>query len=67
MPSRQHGARLLQLQICFVVNRMNATDREWLKDVNEKQLIILKQGSALSNQAIVIALPFGTIQPMIIV
>ncbi|VDO35127.1 unnamed protein product [Onchocerca flexuosa] len=35
----EHIDRVLQLQICFVLNRMNATGIEWLKDIKEKQEI----------------------------
>ncbi|XP_062976369.1 ATP-dependent DNA helicase PIF6-like [Elgaria multicarinata webbii] len=58
----EHGNRVLQLQICFVLNRMNATGSEWLKDVNEKQQISVKHDSVLSNHAITIALHSGTTQ-----
>ncbi len=54
----EHDDLLRRLHVCFLLNRMNVIGWEWLKDVNKKQKINVKQDSVHSNHVIIIALHF---------
>ncbi|GFV83676.1 hypothetical protein TNCV_2554641 [Trichonephila clavipes] len=54
--------RILQHQICSVLNKRNTIGCKYLKDVNQKQRICVKHGFGVSNHTIIVALHSSTTQ-----
>lgn len=63
----KYGEPVLQLQMNCVPNRMNKTGWEWMKGVNKRQQISIKDDSMSGYHVIIIILHPGTAQLMIII